>query len=42
MNELTLDVAALEQLPEVDAVELGGDRCHPWTCYCSCLLSIIV
>ena len=38
MKELTLDVAALERLPEVESVELGGCHgCGLATCVVSCL-----
>lgn len=36
MKELTLDVAALERLPEVESVELGCG-CGLATCVVSCL-----
>lgn len=43
MKELTLDVAALERLPEVESVELGGcwhgGGCGLLTCLISCLLT---
>lgn len=42
MTELTMDIAALEELPEAESVELGEDCCGPVTCYCSCLLSLVV
>lgn len=42
MSELTMDIAALEELPEMESVELGWDCCGPVTCWCSCLLSIIL
>lgn len=37
-----MDIAALEELPETESVELGDGYCGPYTCYCSCLLSIVV
>jgi hypothetical protein len=43
MPELTQDIAALEQLPETESVELGDDCCcGPVTCYCSCLLTLFL
>ncbi|MBM7787620.1 hypothetical protein [Tenggerimyces flavus] len=42
MAELTLDVAVLEELPETDSVELGGDCCGPVTCLCTCLLTLVL
>lgn len=35
MKELTMDISALETLPEVEAVELGG--CGLATCVVSCV-----
>ncbi|WP_020574583.1 hypothetical protein [Actinopolymorpha alba] len=40
MNQLMLDVAALEQLPEVDSTGPPDYYCDPASCAASCLLSV--
>ena len=40
MSNVSVDIAALEQLPEVDATALGGDEgCLIITCVVSCLVT---
>ncbi len=45
MSELTIDVAALEELPEIESIELGGHgggvNCGLITCVISCLVTIL-
>jgi hypothetical protein len=46
MSELTMDIAALEELPEIESIELGGHGgggsfCGLITCVVSCLVTIL-
>lgn len=49
MSELTMDIAALEELPEIESIELGGHGCGHGggggcgliTCVVSCLVTIL-
>lgn len=45
MSEFTMDIAALEELPEIESIELGGHGggsfCGLITCVISCVITIL-
>lgn len=42
VTELTLDIAALEALPEIDSVELGGHGHGGGGCFISCVITCVI